>query len=90
MITTGEEETPIAGFAIYPNPAREVLNVRLGQAFQNGKAQVQLLDVTGRSLYNQTVETEAFQISVADLALGSYVLQIQVGETLIVRQIVKE
>ncbi len=90
MITTGEEETPIAGFAIYPNPAREVLFVRLGEAFQNGQAQVQLIDVTGRSLYNQTVGTESFQIPMADLALGSYILQIQVGETLIVRQIVKE
>lgn len=64
-------ETAEAIFSIWPNPATDVVMVKLRAAF-NGK--VQLLSMNGKLLLEQELSNAAEQISLRDLPKGVYVI----------------
>lgn len=69
---------------VYPNPARDVVNVRLG-ACAGHRVTARLFDIrgnriTGRDLY-PTGAQDVFELPVKGLAQGTYLLVLQVGES---------
>jgi hypothetical protein len=69
---------------VYPNPARDVLHVRLGDC-AGMRVTARLFDtrgnrITGRDLY-PTGGSNVFELSVKGLAQGTYLLVLQVGES---------
>jgi pimeloyl-ACP methyl ester carboxylesterase len=75
-------ETTISALSVYPNPAKDFIQV----TFENdAQAQVNLYDINGRVLYQQTVQEtgqQQFQLDLNQLKLsqGTYFLEVQVGE----------
>lgn len=61
---------------IYPNPVVNVLNLEIGLQPQ-GAASVSVLDVTGKVLSTQVVESSKVTLQVDDLPSGVYMLQYQ-------------
>lgn len=69
----GLKKAAISGFTVYPNPAKEVLNIKSTATFNANKASIFSLD--GKLVKTATVQDSA--ISVQYLAKGTYIVKIQ-------------
>lgn len=77
MISTNSNET----WNVFPNPANEVLNVNVSTMNDN-KLFVNVLDLSGRSVMQETAETAAFELNVSQLPVGMYILTVKNGNEL--------
>lgn len=66
---------------VFPNPANEVLNVNVSTMNDN-KLFVNVLDLNGRSIMQETAETAAFELNVSQLPVGMYILTVKNGNEL--------
>lgn len=79
------------GLALYPNPARATAIVQVTASPGDRPAALSLFDATGRVVRTATAPAgQPYPLSLAGLAPGLYLLKIQVGEGLAVRQLVVE
>lgn len=62
-------------FVIYPNPARDYLQVSLAGAL-NGKYRMELFDVTGRRLLSRETGNNTEEINTSSLQDGTYLLKL--------------
>jgi len=64
-----------SNFSIYPNPATDVLNI----ASKNGVAieSVQILDINGRIVNQNSSSSDAVQVNVSNLNAGVYFVKVQ-------------
>jgi hypothetical protein len=78
------------GIRVAPMPADDLMTVTFAEALKN-EAVWQVYDMAGRLLQSGTVEAETatFNIHVASLATGTYLLRIVNGQDVIVRQFQK-
>ncbi|MFT5745480.1 MAG: hypothetical protein ACI9XO_001598, partial [Paraglaciecola sp.] len=77
--------------AVFPNPAQDELNIQF--ALHNQQAlNIELLDVVGRVIWTETMNTAtgSTQLSLADLSSGVYMLQLKTVEGVVARKVVKE
>jgi hypothetical protein len=84
-IASPEEETSLTQVAAYPNPATDFVDIRFGSEFE-GEVNVQLIDLSGRVLHRETVNTtnlNATRIDLRDKAMinGMYVIRLDNGQT---------
>jgi len=77
----------VAGLEVYPNPARNVVEVHTAKP---GPNRIQLLDALGRSVRGQTLSAGQVRVELAGLAAGSYTLLVKQGEARSFRHIVVE
>ena len=79
--------------AIFPNPARSVLNLQL-EATAIAEGQLIVTDFTGRILQVQAVDialgAQQFEIDVQNYPAGLYLLTLQVGNEILAQKFVKE
>ncbi|MES2629167.1 MAG: metallophosphoesterase [Bacteroidota bacterium] len=79
---TSVGELPTAGdFVIFPNPARTELNI---QAQFNGVSTVIISDLTGRTVFSETVKTQGGyvkKINTSTYPKGIYTVQVKGGST---------
>jgi hypothetical protein len=81
LVLTSERDLPSITneFAVSPNPAREFVNVQLALNQVAKQANVRIMDLSGRQIlekvYNN-VRRDQFQMSVAGLASGTYLMQV--------------
>ncbi len=72
-------EVAVAELNVYPNPTRELLNLNY-EAAQEGEVQVQVIDLTGRSLqllpWNVAKGKNTTQLDVSRLGSGTFMLVI--------------
>ena len=64
-------EGPTRIVEVFPNPAKDRINIRF---VENGEASVRLYDMTGRLVYSDASNTQAFVISTRGLNQGVYTL----------------
>ena len=64
-------EGPVQIVEIYPNPAKDRINIRFAEA---GEASVRLYDMTGRLVYSNASNSQSFVISTQGLSQGIYTL----------------
>jgi hypothetical protein len=64
-------EGPTRNIEVFPNPAKDRINIRFAEA---GEASVRLYDMTGRLVYSNASNTQAFVISTQGLSQGVYTL----------------
>jgi len=69
-------EGPTQIVEIYPNPAKDRINIRFAEA---GEASVRLYDMTGRLVYSHASNSQAIVISTQGLSQGIYTLVSNVG-----------
>jgi hypothetical protein len=70
-----EAPEPVGGadqnVEVFPNPAKDRINIRFAEV---GEASVSLYDMTGRLVYSNDSNTQAFVISTRGLSQGIYTL----------------
>lgn len=88
---TGLTETQAAEqtLRLYPNPAKDVLNVAI---HQDGKIEkITMVDLNGRLVYDSdNINSAKTEINLGDFKPGFYMVQIYVGGQVITRKIIKE
>lgn len=79
------DETNVSGLAIYPNPTNGVINVQ----FEGNTANVSIIDLTGKTVSNKTIQSNEI-IDLSNLNAGTYFVNVDVnGTTSTERVIVK-
>lgn len=58
------------GFAIYPNPAKGEVNISLDKV--NKGATYQIVDLSGKLIFNGSLENEKTQVNISNLKTGTY------------------
>ncbi|MCD6011184.1 MAG: hypothetical protein K0Q79_1046 [Flavipsychrobacter sp.] len=63
---------------VYPNPATDAMAIEMPEI--NGKAELSVTDMLGRSVGSQTIDNAAPKIILRGLASGSYIIRVIAGE----------
>ena len=76
-----------AEVSVFPNPASTLLNVDLPERFRSARAS--MVNALGQTVRTQAVENEflRFQLDVANLPAGQYVLRLEDGRRLVTKKI---
>jgi len=88
-VITGLEDFPEGLIALYPNPSRSTVFVEVDRNL-SGAYSAELLTLQGQVVFRQPgLSTSGFEISVADLPDGIYVVRITVQDRIINKKVVK-
>ena len=71
-------------FKMYPNPAKDLLNVRLAT---EGLNSFRIIDITGKIIKSGSISKES--INIANLKAGVYLIEINDGEEIIIEKFIK-
>ncbi len=74
LISTGIDNVPAVTAKVYPNPATDMLHVELNGG---NPEQLNIFDVTGKTVYTEAVNSRNIAISTGTLAPGAYLLQLK-------------
>jgi hypothetical protein len=77
------EENTSKGFEMYPNPARDILQLE-GVTRQ---ALVRIFDATGRVVLHHTIQNERESLSVASLSQGIYFVRYESEGNVVVKEL---
>ncbi len=90
-LTLGTKENTISDFAIWPNPADNVINYKFN-SINNDRTFITLVDVHGRTVYNDTLGSNSQLISgsinTEALSQGIYFLKINQGNASTTKKVV--
>ena len=67
------EEMTASNFSVYPNPANDVLNIKMGSALEKVMS-AEIFDISGRRISESNVANGT--VSVKELSVGTYILLI--------------
>lgn len=81
------EETEQNSFSIYPNPSKDVLNIKL--ALNNKSLKIEVFDILGKLVYH-TNSTNNKSINTSNWNSGLYFVKISSGNSEITKRFVKE
>ncbi len=63
---------------IYPNPANDLLKIELPDYLEN--LQIKLVDLSGRTIYSQIINTPISSMDTKEIANGVYLLKVSLKE----------
>lgn len=94
VITATEEDTIFSeSVSIYPNPTKGITNVKISDPV-TGKITLNIFDATGTTLLSKEVDKnnfeEIYQVDLAGLGQGVYLLEIKTGVARTVKRIFRE
>lgn len=71
-----------ARLKVYPNPVGNMLNVSLAPALLHSSGQLQITDMSGRTVIDQSLHTESNTINLEDkkMPAGTYILKVVPGQ----------
>jgi hypothetical protein len=84
--TLGTDETTIEGLVVYPNPARDVLNI----IAQTEISSVEVINVMGQVLLTETSVASDVQMDMSSLSSGTYFVRINSENNSSVVQVIKQ
>ena len=90
-----EENTPLANFGIFPNPAVSTLNINFELLNSTESVVINVIDVNGRTIKTITnrFEGQGFQsltTNVSELSKGVYFVRIQAGKSIVTKKFIKQ
>lgn len=71
-----ETQNQLINFSIYPNPAKELLNVKL-ETLNNEPTLVKITNLLGQNLLTETATSNEFKLSLNNLNSGVYFVTIE-------------
>ena len=87
LVTGIEPEAVFPGLSVFPNPAEDVLNIKLPN--QTSPVNIQLTDVNGQVVYEQeAVTSDELSIDLSGYRSGVYVLVLESGSKVEKRKVV--
>jgi len=81
---TGLDNNNQGQLSVYPNPAKDVLNVRLGNTLT---ADVQIINIIGEVVSSHNVVNGALNINTQSLPVGTYFVRIMSNDKLTVKKV---
>ena len=79
--TLSTEELKLqSSIRVFPNPTSYEVNVDL-TALPNGKYQLYLVDLSGKTVYTEITEAKTIQLNMSNFTTGTYVLQVETQQT---------
>jgi uncharacterized protein YjdB len=91
IVVTGIENHIISGQGrVYPNPAREVIQVDWSDFESGAEINVRIYDQVGRSIITKVMTTSDNQLDVRSLNGGSYIFMARQNEKLMIQRFIKE
>lgn len=85
--TLSNLDNTLSQLAVYPNPVVNELSVNLPSNVKN--AQINIFDVSGRSVINTEVKKSSDKINVSNLAKGVYIVEIKTTNGVVTKKIIK-
>jgi hypothetical protein len=82
----GIEELAVNALQVYPNPVKDILNIRNDE----GNATISIIDLTGKVMLNIATSDANSKVNVSDLAPGIYVVQLRTNNYVQLSRIVKQ
>jgi len=79
-------ENDYANVQIYPNPANERLNITLGNS---ASANIKLLNIQGQIMVSKHLDSSNSVLDISNLSNGMYLVEITIGETKLIRRLIK-
>jgi hypothetical protein len=79
------EEDDSGSLSIYPNPAREELNIRLAE----GASVINVYSITGRLMLSQNVTAVQEKVDISKLQPGTYFIAVEVDGEMMYERFVK-
>lgn len=73
--TAGIEENALAEFSFYPNPTKDILNLKAKSNIES----VSIFNLLGQKVMSVNVDATTTNISLGALAIGNYVMKVSVG-----------
>jgi hypothetical protein len=77
-------------FEIYPNPVKDELIVRSSVFGENKNTQLKIVDVYGKEILSQKLNTPNTELKTPDLKQGIYFVKITTDTGYVVKKFVKE
>ncbi len=74
-------------FKLYPNPAKSVINIDL-MRISNGDATIVIIDNSGRTVYNQRVESSLNTINISQFNVGLYFVKLISQQMIITKKLI--
>jgi len=87
-VSTGNKLDQESLVKIFPNPARDIINIQVNPLLVSNSMMVQLYDVTGKLVFNQSINTNNTSIAIDALADGVYWIQWSDNHSIITKKIV--
>ncbi|WP_223035000.1 DUF4252 domain-containing protein [Hanstruepera marina] len=84
-----EDSMVFKDLKVYPNPSQDIVTIDLPSEMANG-ANVTVVDSQGKQLQTQAVNANKNTINVSDWQAGVYLIQIEYGDSRIVKRFVKK
>lgn len=75
--TLGISNFEESGISIYPNPTKDLLTITNESGIRFNS--IEILDLTGKLVYTETINSSVYQINTANLQAGLYVLKVVDG-----------
>ena len=75
LLDAGIDDLEGLSFGLYPNPSNGVFNVLMHNA-DNSAYVVSITDISGRTVYTETMNAESLMIDMSDKANGTYMLHV--------------
>lgn len=77
--------TPQSGIVIYPNPANDLINIRINENINH----LSLFSIDGKTVYHtKEINSSSFTIPVSNLTKGLYLLKLNTAHSTILRKVV--
>lgn len=86
--TSIDEKLSFINFEFYPNPANENIQIRIPNTLQN--LQINVLDITGKTLKTSLLRNTLNELYVGDLPSGIYLLQLLTDKEHITKKLIIE
>lgn len=78
----------ISRVSMYPNPARDFLNITLADISED--VQITILDLSGKSVLSQVINDKQARLKLDSLGSGVYVVLVQLGDVVLRERLVVE
>lgn len=75
-----------SSFVAYPNPVKDVLNLSYTSTISN----VKVVNLLGQQVINKTTNDKDVQVNMSDLAVGAYIVNITVEDTIHTIKVIKQ
>jgi hypothetical protein len=88
---TGIKDPVDVELAIYPNPAKDYINIKCLQ-FANNSGMITILDLTGKQLFESQIKAgESYkQVDISRLQSGVYFCRLTINDQIITKKIIKQ
>ena len=86
-ISTGIQSNPTEGISIYPNPAKDILNISLSN---NTSFIYQIINISGEIIEESNINSKQGIINIKNISAGLYYIKILTAETTQITSFIKE